>query len=213
MFRRFEECQRRIRKSAINRRGFLKTIGAAGIGSALVTTRLFAAAKDANKPDPNVKDPNSAKEQQPKFPMRDFGNKGFKVPCCSLGVMFDALGQIAVLRKALQLGVTFWDCAYAYDNGNTELGIGKILKEQPDLRKKMLITSKSGGTPEELENHLQESLKRLNTDYIDIYYGVHGLGNPAELDRRLYASGLKEQRSGNSFGISASAHIRIWQSA
>jgi predicted aldo/keto reductase-like oxidoreductase len=193
----------------VNRRGFLKTVGAAGIGSALVTTRLFAAAKDANKPDPNVKDPNSAKEQQPKFQMRDFGNKGFKVPVCSLGVMFDALGQIAVLRKALQLGVTFWDCAYAYDNGNAELGIGKILKEQPDLRKKMLITSKSGGTPEELESHLQESLKRLNTDYIDIYYGVHGLGNPADLteDLKNWAEGAKKRKLIKYFGFSTHSNM------
>jgi predicted aldo/keto reductase-like oxidoreductase len=195
--------------SAINRRGFLKTVGAAGIGTALVTTRLFAdsqtAAKDANTA---AKDPNAVKEQRA-IPMREFGNKGFKVPACALGVMFDALGQIAVLRKALQLGVTFWDCAYAYDNGNAELGIGKILAEQPDLRKKMLITSKSGGTPDILENHLQESLKRLNTDYIDIYYGVHGLGNPAELTDELknWAEGAKKRKLIKYFGFSTHSNM------
>jgi uncharacterized protein len=188
----------------INRRGFLKKIGAAGLGSALVTTKLFAEAKDANKPDPNIKDPNSAKEQQFKIPLRDFGNKGIKVPCFSLGVMFDAVAQQAVLRKALQLGVTFWDCAYGYTGGKSEQGIGEILKGQPELRKKMLITSKSGGTPEELENHLQESLKRLNTDYIDIYHGVHGLDNPEKLtdDLKKWAESAKKRKLIRYFGFS-----------
>ena len=128
-------------KSAISRRGFLKTVGAAGLGSALAATPLFAA-KDANTAP---KDPNSVKLADVKFPMRDFGNKGFKVPAFCLGVMFDASANIAVLRKSLQLGVTFWDCANGYTNGNSEKGIGQILAEQPDLRKKMLITSKSRG--------------------------------------------------------------------
>ena len=198
-------------QTSVNRRNFLKTIGAAGIGSALVTTRLFGETKDANLPaaDPNVKDPNSAKERQPKIPMRDFGNKGFKVPCFSLGVMFDAVANIAVLRKALQLGVTFWDCAYGYANGKSEQGIGQIIKEQPELRKKLIITSKSGGTPEELENHLQESLKRLNTDYIDIYDGVHGLDNPELLtdDLRKWADGAKKRKLIKYFGFSTHSNM------
>jgi predicted aldo/keto reductase-like oxidoreductase len=195
-------------KTDINRRGFLKTIGAAGLGSALATTTLFAESKDANKPDPNVKDPNSAKERTPEIATRDFGNKGFKVPCLSLGVMFDALSQMAILRKSLQLGVTFWDCAYSYANGNAELGIGKIFEEQPALRKKMIIVSKSGGTPEEMENHLQESLKRLKTDYIDIYYR-HGLDNPEGLteDIKKWAEGAKKRKLIRFFGFSTHSNM------
>jgi predicted aldo/keto reductase-like oxidoreductase len=195
-------------KTDINRRGFLKTIGAAGLGSALVTTRLFAESRDANKPDPNVKAPNSAKERTPKIPMRDFGNKGFKVPCLSLGAMFDAVANIAVLRKALQLGVTFWDCAYGYANGNAELGIGKIFEEQPALRKKIIVTSKSHGSPETTENNLQESLKRMKTNYIDIYY-IHGLDNPDGLteDIKRWVEGAKKRKLIRFFGFSTHSNM------
>jgi predicted aldo/keto reductase-like oxidoreductase len=189
----------------INRRKFLKTVAATGIGSAIVSTKLLADANDPNVKDANVADPNAAKLPKPQeFEMRDFGNKGFKVPCFSLGVMFNALDQMAILRKALQLGVYFWDCAYSYTNGNSEVGIGKILESEPELRKKMLITSKSGGTPEELENHLQESLKRLNTDYIDIYYGVHGMDKPELLteDLRKWAESAKKRKLIRFFGFS-----------
>ena len=192
-------------KNSINRRNFLKTVAATGVGSAIASTKLLA---DAN--DPNISDPNAAqKPKPPAFPMRDFGNKGFKVPCFTLGVMFNALDQIAILRKALQLGVYFWDCAYSYANGNAEVAIGKILAEQPELRKKMLITSKSGGTPEELENHLQESLKRLNTNYIDIYYGVHGLDNPELLteDLRKWSEDAKKRKLIRFFGFSTHSNM------
>jgi len=191
-------------KNSINRRNFLKTVAATGIGSAIASTKLLA---DAN--DPNIADPNAVKEPKPPvFPMREFGNKGFKVPCFCLGVMFNALDQFAILRKALQLGVHFWDCAYSYANGNSEVAIGKILAEQPELRKKMLITSKSGGTPEELENHLQESLKRLNTDYIDIYY-IHGVGEADRLtdDVRKWSEDAKKRKLIRFFGFSTHSNM------
>jgi predicted aldo/keto reductase-like oxidoreductase len=190
-------------KSSISRRGFLKTVGAAGIGTTLGASQLFAA-KDANTP----KDPNSVKLGEAKFEMRDFGNKGFKVPCFSLGVMFDATANIAVLRKALQLGVTLWDCAYSYGNGNSEKGIGQILAEQPDLKKKLFITSKSSGGPTDLENHLQESLKRINRDYIDIYY-IHGLGNPSGLtdEIKAWAESAKKRKLIRFFGFSTHSNM------
>jgi predicted aldo/keto reductase-like oxidoreductase len=202
------KMSKKNQKTDINRRGFLKTIGAAGIGSALLTTRLFAESKDANKPNPNIKDPNSAKERMPEIPTRDFGNKGFKVPCFALGAMFDTVANIAVLRKALQLGVTFWDCAYGYANGNAELGIGKIFEEQPALRKKMVVTSKSRGSPETIENHLQESLKRMKTDYIDIYY-IHGLDNPEGLteDIKKWVEGAKKRKLIRFFGFSTHSNM------
>jgi predicted aldo/keto reductase-like oxidoreductase len=195
-------------KRNINRRSFLKTVAATGIGSAIVTTKLLA--NDPNVKDVNTTDPNTAKILKPAdFEMRPFGNKGFKVPCLSLGVMFNALDQLAVLRKALQLGVHFWDCAYAYGRGNSELGIGKILETQPELRKKLLIVSKSGGTVEEIESHLQESLKRLNTTYFDIYYGVHGLDNPEQLneDLRKWAESAKKRKLIRFFGFSTHSNM------
>jgi predicted aldo/keto reductase-like oxidoreductase len=177
-------------KDTINRRNFLKTVAAAGAGSAFLSKRLLA---DAN--DVNIADPNAAKPKIPKIPLRKFGKYDYKVPAFSLGVMFNALEQQAVLRKALQLGVYYWDCAYSYANGNAEVGIGKILEKQPEMRKKMFLTSKSGGSSQELEACLHESFKRTNTDYIDLYY-VHGLRSADQLndDVRKWAEDAKKRK-------------------
>jgi len=177
-------------KDTINRRSFLKTVAAAGAGSAFFSKNLLAEANDVN-----IADPNAAKPEVPKIPLRKFGKYDLKVPAFSLGVMFNALEQQAVLRKALQLGVYYWDCAYSYANGNAEVGIGKILEKQPELRKKMFLTSKSGGSSQELETCLHESFKRTNTDYIDLYY-LHGLYNASQLndDLRKWAEDAKKRK-------------------
>jgi len=190
-------------KNNIDRRNFLKTIAAAGAGSAFISGKLLAEQKD-----PNVADPNAVKEPEiPPIPLRKFGKYDFKIPCFSLGVMFNALDQQAVLRKALQLGVYFWDCAYNYANGNAELGIGKILEKQPELRKKLFITSKTRGTPEELEKCLHESFERMNIDYIDLYY-MHGVGRVGQLsdDMRKWAEGAKKRKHIKYFGFTTHAN-------
>ncbi len=175
-------------KNAINRRNFLKTVAAAGAGSAFLSKRLLA--------DANTADPNTAEPKTPKIPLRKFGKYDLKIPVFSLGVMFNALEQQAVLRKALQLEVHYWDCAYSYANGNAELGIGKILEKQPELRKKMFLTSKTAGTPEELEARMHESFRRMNTDYIDLYFGVHGLRSTSQLNDglRKWAESAKKRK-------------------
>ncbi len=169
----------------------MKTVAAAGAGSAFLSKNLLADVNDAN-----ITDPNAAKPKIPAIPLRKFGKYDYKVPAFALGVMFNALEQQAVLRKALQLGVYYWDCAYSYANGNAEIGIGKILEKQPELRKKMFITSKTTGTPEELEACLHESFKRMNIDYIDLYFGVHGIRGAGQLtdDLRKWAEGAKKRK-------------------
>ncbi len=189
-------------KNTINRRNFLKTVAAAGAGSAFLSKNLLANANDAN-----VADPNAAKPKIPAIPLRKFGKYDLKVPAFSLGVMFNALEQQAVLRKALQLGVHYWDCAYNYTNGNSELGIGKILEKQPELRKKMFITSKTLGTPEELETRLHESFKRMNINHIDLYY-IHGIRGANQLtdDMRKWAEDAKKRKLIRYFGFTTHAN-------
>ena len=93
----------------INRRDFLRTVGAAGLGGSIALT---AAAADANE---KTTDPNAPPQiQKIILPTRTLGKTGVKVPILALGMMFDALEKQIVLRKALQLGVTYWDTAYSY---------------------------------------------------------------------------------------------------
>lgn len=84
--------------------------------------------------------------------------------------------SLAIIKRALELGVNFIDTAEAY---GTEPLVGQALKGTP--RSDIVISTKKSPTtqgrlitPEELIAGLEASLKRLQTDYVDIYH-LHGV--------------------------------------
>ena len=94
---------------------------------------------------------------------------------------------IAVVRRALDLGVNFIDTANNYTT--SEERIRKAIKGS---REKVIVATKSGSRdPAELSRHLELSLKRLDTDYIDIYQ-FHGISDFASLDKILAPGGAME---------------------
>ncbi len=83
-----------------------------------------------------------------------------------------------VLLKALNLGVTHFDCAALYGFGRNETLLGEVL---PPFRDRIVLVSKCGltgidgkrvidGRPESLLRDCEDSLRRLKTDVIDLYY-------------------------------------------
>lgn len=83
--------------------------------------------------------------------------------------------SIAALRRALELGVNFFDTADFYGFGHSETVIGRAFKEH---RKQVIIASKAGFldaegkqdfSPAHLRRSLEGTLKRLGTDYLDVY--------------------------------------------
>jgi len=194
----------------IDRRLFLKTMGAAGLAPAFAGgTNVFAS--DEAMAGPN--EPNApGKLQKPKLPQvprRKLGKIGVEVSCLCLGGDFSFIDKQIVLRKALEWGVNYWDTAYNYGGGNAELGIGKFLSKNPKVREKLFIVSKSAifwgaTTAEKVENRLQTSLKRMNTDYVDLYYGFHGLSDPGLLTDELkqWAKSAKKRKLIRFFGFS-----------
>jgi aryl-alcohol dehydrogenase-like predicted oxidoreductase len=84
----------------------------------------------------------------------------------------------AVLHRALDLGVVHFDTAALYGFGRNETLLGEVL---PPFRSRIYLASKCGmtgvngkrvidGRPETLRRTLEESLQRLHTDLIDLYY-------------------------------------------
>jgi len=197
----------RKERDKINRRNFLKTAGAAGVASVL-TGAVHAETDDPNKTTPDVVK-GAEKEQEPKYPQvprRKLGKTDVKVPCLSLGAMFDIAENQIILRNCLKWGVNYWDTAHSYAGGNSEIGIGKFLKKHPEVRKSLFIVSKASDArnPQTVEKRLQTSLERMNLRYIDLYYGVHGLKKPSQLtdDLKAWVKSAKERKLIRFFGFS-----------
>ncbi|HEY9256506.1 aldo/keto reductase [Chitinophaga sp.] len=92
----------------------------------------------------------------------------------------DDVESIATLEKALEIGINFWDTADVYAAGKNEELISKVLKSH---RNKIFIATKFGfsmntevragnfdGSPAYMRKAVEASLKRLQTDVIDLYY-------------------------------------------
>ncbi|WP_058304168.1 aldo/keto reductase [Gorillibacterium timonense] len=116
---------------------------------------------------------------------RKLGNSDMVVSSIGLGIMGMSPGMygetndeqsIRTIHRALEIGVTLFDTADVYGNGHNEELLGKALKGRRD---QAVIATKFSYTPnyETISGHpdyvkqaIEESLRRLNVDYIDLYY-------------------------------------------
>ena len=90
----------------------------------------------------------------------------------------------AVMARALEIGVDFWDTANVYGNGSNETLLGKFLAEDRTRRARITLATKFGiirtpagertfdNSPAHMIEALEASMRRLGTDHIDLYY-VH----------------------------------------
>ncbi|MCD6036562.1 MAG: aldo/keto reductase, partial [Nitrososphaeraceae archaeon] len=94
------------------------------------------------------------------------------------GPVPERIDSINLIRQAYDLGCTFFDTAEAYGAGDNEILVGEALKPMRDkivLATKFKVvkteqTSTREGLLEEIRSHIDASLKRLATEYIDLYY-------------------------------------------
>src|SRR3954451_2196612 len=120
---------------------------------------------------------------------RKLGNSGLEVSAIGLGCMGMSFGygppkdkqdMISVIRAAVDLGVTFFDTAEVYGPFINEELVGEALAP---FRERVVIATKFGfhfdengkqaglnSRPEHIKNVANASLKRLNTDVIDLFY-------------------------------------------
>ena len=124
----------------------------------------------------------------------------------------DEKAAIPVLHKAIDLGINYLDTADIYNDGINEQIIGRAIKGKRD---KLIIASKAGNvrrpdggldwnpTKKHILECIEKSLKRLNTDFIDLYQ-LHGGTINDNIDETIEAFGLlKEQGKIRYYGISS----------
>jgi predicted aldo/keto reductase-like oxidoreductase len=185
------------KKRGCSRRDFLKTAGTVGVG-ALVSQPLLQedAVAESNK--------NMI------IPTRPFGKTGTDVSILCLGGMFDIPSNQIILKLALKFGLTYWDTAHIYGNGVSETGIGKYFLKSPQDRKKIFLVSKAHTTDtEEMTHQLDTSLKRMNTDYIDLFF-MHAVGDMKHLNGKVqqWAEAAKKAGKIRLFGFSTHQNMQ-----
>jgi voltage-dependent potassium channel beta subunit len=122
----------------------------------------------------------------PEMPYRNVGASGLKVSALSLGGWITFGGSVKdqseikkIHRAAYEAGVNFFDCADIYAMGNSEIEMGNALKDFP--RHELIISSKvfwpmsedpndKGLSRKHVIESVNKSLKRMQLDYLDIYF-------------------------------------------
>ena len=124
------------------------------------------------------------------MPYNRLGKSGLKLPAVSLGLWhnFGSTGRFDNMRQmcfaAFDNGITHFDLAnnYGPPEGTAEINFGRILKEDLGVyRDELIISTKSGywmwpgpygewGSRKQLLSSLDQSLKRMGLDYVDIFY-------------------------------------------
>jgi aryl-alcohol dehydrogenase-like predicted oxidoreductase len=199
----------------VNRREFITECGLKVAGTGLLLNQLGVKTAFAGK------EPASAKRQEPAMEYRTLGRTGLKVSAVSFGVM--RLKEPGVLFKALDLGINYFDTAHSYQNGNNEKMLGKALKEYG--RNKVFVATKIqpfrlqrllGNLPmlegllrierETLDEMMETSLKRLQTDYVDVLM-VHSIMDRSWLSNEAILAFLEKlKKDGKARFVGVSVH-------
>src|SRR5436190_10043520 len=167
--------QPQLRSGSLNtmdRRNFLKTAAATTIMTSL--SKKLAHATDSVT-----------------VPTRILGHTGEKISMVGLGgyhlgMQSDEQESIRIIRTALDSGINFLDNCWDYNNGQSEIRMGKALRDGY-RQKSFLMTKIDGQTKTAAAQQMNESLRRLQTDRIDLlqFHEVIREGDP----ERIFGAG------------------------
>lgn len=124
-------------------------------------------------------------------PMRTLGRSGEKLSMVGLGgyhigMQSDEQESIRIVRSALDQGINFLDNCWDYNGGQSEIRMGKALRDGY-RQKAFLMTKIDGRTKQMASQQLEESLRRLQTDHIDLLQ-FHEVIRDSDPDR-IFAKG------------------------
>jgi predicted aldo/keto reductase-like oxidoreductase len=135
------------------------------------------------------------------FSYRVLGKTGLKVTSMGFGCMITS--DPSVITRAADMGITYFDSARSYQNGNNERMVGAALKAK---RNNLTLSTKTGAkTKEEALKHIDTSLTELGTDHVDIWY-LHGKSKPEELSDELLEAQQIAKKAGKTRFVGVSTH-------
>jgi len=176
----------------MGRRRFLKQVSSALLG--IATVPIWKAGSASERIDKTLG-----------LEYRTLGKTGLKVTAVSMGVM--NCSDPAVLLRAFDLGINFYDTADCYMHGHNEEMVGKAFEGK---RQKVLIQTKVHVHDEKkMRASVERSLRRLRTDYVDVLVW-HGHSSPDEVsDPKLFEfmSKMKKEGKVRFAGFSAHSHM------
>ena len=186
------------KKSTVSRRAFLGKSGFA-LGAVAALPGLTPEARAAAA----------------KLPQRTLGRTGAQVSILTFGcgsrfLMYEAEeAALAILNRAIDLGINYLDTAVGYGEGKSETRVGMVLKTR---RKEVFLATKIPERARTRDAALREyeaSLKRLQTDRVDLLH-IHSLGNEADLAKIEAKDGvlkalydLRDQKAARFVGMTS----------
>ncbi|KAI0707250.1 Aldo/keto reductase [Earliella scabrosa] len=133
-----------------------------------------------------------AQDQHPEYdtkgmPFRLLGNSGLRVPLFSLGGWLTLGGSVKgdpvkqIIKTAWDNGINMFDCAESYAGGQSEIEIGRVIKELNFRRSDIIVTTKlfwgtrsgpndMGLSRKHVVEGTRESLQRLGLEYVDVIF-------------------------------------------
>jgi uncharacterized protein len=147
-----------------------------------------------------------AADTKQEVPRRTLGRTGEKVSIVGLGGYHigsqkDEQESIRIIRTALDNGVNFLDNCWDYNDGQSEIRMGKALRD--GYRQRAFVMTKiDGRTKKAAAQQIEESLRRLQVDHIDLlqFHEVIRMNDP----ERIFAAG-----GGMEAAVQAQAHGKI----
>ncbi|MGQ0811669.1 MAG: aldo/keto reductase [Nitrospiraceae bacterium] len=218
----FNRQSKDLWSSKVDRRQMLKTLAMVGSVMALSGPRGLAGAMAPGQASAGGRSEKSIAESSTvgRIPRRMLGKTGVEVSALCFGGAH--LGRIdpeteatRVLHEAIDAGVTFMDNAWEYNGGRSEEWMGKALLGRRHQVFLMTKVCSHGRDKKVAMQQLEESLRRLRTDYLDLWQ-IHEVVYDDDPDRHFAPNGAaealleaKKQGKVRFIGFTGHKHPRI----
>jgi predicted aldo/keto reductase-like oxidoreductase len=150
------------------------------------------------------------------IPTRPLGNTGEYISILGYGGWDTGVPEekesIGMIHEAIEAGVTFFDNAWEYNDGRSEEVVGKALAQNGYRKNAFVMTKVCARDYKDAQNHINDSLRRLKTDYVDLmqFHSIQYEGDPERIldpQNGAIRAVLEAKRAGKIRFVGFSGHM------